>query len=754
MLACVPFLGHAAPPPYAPAPNDNYWNEQWYLENLDTNAMRHGVDMNAREAWGISRGEGITIAIVDNGVELHHPDLTNNAAADLHWNFETDTPDGSHKIPSHNHGTAVAGLAAAEGGNGLGVTGIAPEAKFASWVIFNTNTSSGLFVSTNQLARMFEFDIERVQVQNHSWNKPGPALVPLSLPERLAISNAVLHGRGGKGVVMVHAAGNDRARPDRANNLGRDVNEDERVSSPLGIAVAAVGSAGRVASYSNMGAAILVSAISGDTYNGYYNLFTTDRLGSLGMNQISFDSDLADYVWGVFGFSGTSAAAPLVSGTAALILSANPDLHYRDVQQIMAIASRQTDLADPHMQENGAGLLISPNTGYGLLDAGRAVTLARDWVSRPPLTSVTYTSTEEKDVPDAGLRLHAHIAGAAEPFQPITALPGLGTYPDEPTPVLPLVFIGLATEPLELDLTGKAALIARGDATFSTKIRHAAEAGAAFAVIHNNVDGDRLNFLGGTDFVPIPSFSITENDGHYLRAFLTNGTPVQGSLALERAVYEFDVAETLLTEHVQVRVKSDHPLRGDMRITLVSPQGTRSVLQRLGNDTSPGPLDWTYTSTHHFFEASAGVWKIEFSDVVSENAGAVQFVSLHILGTPITDSDRDGLDDGWEAAQFGGLASNPSEDTDGDGLSNAIEQVLQTPAAEPVPAFGAALASWRPGIVRLAWEAAPGAEYEIYGGTAVDGPLNLITNIIPDKPNAAWFGTAEGPRQFYRVLRK
>src|SRR4051812_12503132 len=100
----------AGPLPYAPAPNDTYWGEQWYLENMDTNAVRQGVDMNARGAWALSAGEGITIAIVDDGVDLAHPDLANKARPELHWNFASDTPDGNHQTQADKHGTPVAGL--------------------------------------------------------------------------------------------------------------------------------------------------------------------------------------------------------------------------------------------------------------------------------------------------------------------------------------------------------------------------------------------------------------------------------------------------------------------------------------------------------------------------------------------------------------------------------------------------------------------------------------------------------------------
>src|SRR5690606_9631894 len=126
----------------------------------------------------------------------------------------------------------------------------------------------------------FQFQNQEVQIQNHSWAKGTTELIPLTDAERLAISNAISLGRGGKGVIMVHAAGNFRVFQ------ARNANDDERISHPAGIAVAAVRFDGRVASYSKPGASILVSATSGDLSAGFRNLFTTDKVGLLGYNKI------------------------------------------------------------------------------------------------------------------------------------------------------------------------------------------------------------------------------------------------------------------------------------------------------------------------------------------------------------------------------------------------------------------------------------------------------------------------------------
>src|SRR5262249_42153630 len=147
------------------------------------------------------------------------------------------------------------------------------------------------------------------------------------------------------------------------------------------------------------------------------------------------------------------------------------------------------------------------------------------------------------------------------------------------------------------------------------------------------------------------------------------------------------MTNTLICEHVGARVQTDHPLRGDLRITLVSPAGTRSVLQHFNSDTNSGPVDWTYWSTHHFYESSAGEWRIEIGDEALVASGNVLALSLLVRGIPIVDSDRDGLDDNWERSWFGNLLANPQDDPDDDGYNNAMEQAMGTDPTAPNDVF-------------------------------------------------------------------
>ena len=732
-------LSASEPIPYAPAPNDAYFGEQWYLENLDTNAVRRGFDLNARSGWTFSRGAGVTIAIVDNGVDLTHPDLTNQAASELHWDFESNTPQGHPKTDADKHGTPVAGLAVADGNNNRGVIGMAPEARFASWIVYKTNQSITPFVSGDRLAEMFQSHLNEVQVQNHSWIKSGPALVRMTPAEHLAISNAVINGRDGRGVVMVRAAGNERRD-------GRNANDDEYTADPRVITVAAIRSDGRVASYSNPGAPILVSAPGGE--QNYRNLMTTDRVGPKGYNQISFGNDLADYVFASLGFQGTSAAAPLVSGTAALLLSANPNLTVRDVQHILVQSAFPTDLDDPDLQTTVPGLRVSHKTGFGLVNAGSALELATHWSNLPPAIRITNTINRVSPIPDAALRVH--FAAGTNSSGSFIALPSAGLHPDDGTGRLPLVYVGQAVERLATNLTGKAALIQRGGTNYDVKLDNARRAGAAFAIVFNNTGTNSLELMGGTEFVRIPAVFISQSDGEALAALTTNST-VEAEIYLDTSVYEFTVAEPLITEHVQVRLDLAHTLRGDMRLTLVSPMGTRSVLHTLGPDISTLDGVWTYMSTHHFYESSRGTWRLEVSDEAQGSTGVVRSASLQISGIPIKDSDADALDDDWETARLGNLASSLDEDPDNDGFTNAREQIQGTDPKVNEHTLAVDLSAWNDSFLRLNWPSRSGVRYEILGTPALGQPFEILATLTGGFPRSAWFAPVDPAYRFFTI---
>jgi subtilisin family serine protease/subtilisin-like proprotein convertase family protein len=736
--------------PYAYQPSDTYFGLQWNLEHRNADGSSAGLDINAREAWALSTGKGVTIAVADTGVELTHVELARHATNAPHFNFAAQNTNGGpiSGTASAAHGTEVAGLAVA-GLNDARMVGVAPDAKLASWVIFTTNF---LLTSDQHLMEMYQYQSNAVAVQNHSWGENGTALGGPTLLEQIGISNAISQGRSGKGVIMVRSCGNDRS-------VGANANDDGYPSDPRVIAVAAVRIDGRVSSSSEPGACILVGAPSGDAAENINGLFTTDLIGTLGVNQISFfPPDLSDYVFNALGFSGTSASAPQIAGIAALMLSANPNLTYRDVQQILILSSRHFNFADPDLVRNGAGLLVSHNDGFGVPDAGMAVNLARSWPNRPPMTNVTVTATNREVIPDDGLRVLVTGSGVPGNLSSIRCLPSVGPHADTPTRILPLVDFGDGTNAAGFNLTNKGALIQRDGVTFASQINLAAQVGAEFVVMYNyltNSDpngapgGDQLLPMGGTDYVPIPAVFIGHSDGVALKALFQTNNNALAQIRLNSTSYVFTVTNTLICEHVGLRVKTDHQLRGDVRITLVSPMGTRSVLQRYNADESPGPVDWTYYSTHHFFESSAGNWTAYFSDEYAGATGTVQSVSLSIEGVQILDTDKDGLDDVWEIIHFACLNDGPKDDPDHDGYCNAREQIMGTdPNVAP---FQANLSLWSPSLARLSFPGASNYIYEVSVATNINSPFSFVTNLPFRFPETEWFVPYSLGRQFFRV---
>src|ERR1041384_1164978 len=129
-------------------PNDPQFLEQWALQNSGQGGGQFGSDIRARSAWDKTQGASSTvIAVIDSGIDFTHPDLINNqwtnslpsAEGDVHgWDFVAD--NGEIK-DEQGHGTAVAGIIAAEGNNGVGITGVMWQAGLMSLrVLDNTGT--------------------------------------------------------------------------------------------------------------------------------------------------------------------------------------------------------------------------------------------------------------------------------------------------------------------------------------------------------------------------------------------------------------------------------------------------------------------------------------------------------------------------------------------------------------------------------------------------------------------------------------
>ena len=341
-------------------PNDPFFNQQFNLRNSQ-------LDPGFTTAWDKYTGEGVVIGIVDEGVQSTHPDLRDNYLASASYDFASNDPNANPISQFAHHGTSVAGVAAASGNNGIGISGAAPDASIASIRLPLLVNQSDLIESHG-----VGFSNQTIDIYNHSWGPsddgqidgPGPLFIA-------AMEKSIAEGRNGLGNIHVWAAGN-------GNESNDDVNLDGYANMRYTIAVGAVGDDGQHAFYSEPGASLFISAISSDRDQ---NLISTDLVGRSGRN-ISVeeeDGDSAtdvDYT-GLFG--GTSAAAPVVAGVAALMLEANPHLSWRDVQHILAETATKNDPSDSQWMTNAGGFDFNPKYGFGTVNAAAAVELASSW---------------------------------------------------------------------------------------------------------------------------------------------------------------------------------------------------------------------------------------------------------------------------------------------------------------------------------------------------------------------------------------
>ena len=343
--------------------SDPLYPQQWHLNNPDDQE----IDINAPQAWEITRGcPSVLVAVIDTGVEITHPDLAPNH--DDRYNFDTY---------GNGHGTLVAGLIAAKGNNGIGVSGVAPEVSFVS----RHAVGSG---KTQTVAEAFLRDKEQVAISNNSWSNPSRGRFdPKNKVFRTAIEDGVTNGYGGKGIFYTFAGGNNHKYGSNSgyHSLGRYYSV---------ATICAVNKNGERSSYSDKGANLWVCAPSG--------LTTTDIVGIGG-----YDSAGGDYVHNIV---GTSAAAPIVSGVAALMRSINPELGWRDIRLILAVTAQKNDSPNPgwfqgvasYDDSNYSGSLYQHNHeyGFGLVNAEAAVLKSQSWNN---VGDMVKSSSQSKDIP-------------------------------------------------------------------------------------------------------------------------------------------------------------------------------------------------------------------------------------------------------------------------------------------------------------------------------------------------------------------
>ena len=353
----------SAPTQFVP-PSDDLLSWQWHLDNTGLHrghsvGFRKGADARVRAAWEAARTLGdpsVTVAVIDDGFDLGHPDISGPAKVVAPWDFTRRTDSPAPDFDAANwHGTACAGVAVGSADT-AGIVGAAPHSTLMPirW---------GRGLTDGEIEDWFGWATDHgASVVSCSWGATADVF-HLSTRMARAITRCATQGRGGRGCVVVFAAGNDSQDIDDPDGSYHD----GFANHPDVIAVAASTSMDERSDYSNFGKAVSICAPSDGA--GGWGITTSDVRGTFVRGGVRIEAGYAPGPYDV-NFGGTSSACPLVAGVAALVLSLNPSVSAQDVKSVLERTARQ--IGDPASYVNGH----SPFFGHGCVDALAAVTAA------------------------------------------------------------------------------------------------------------------------------------------------------------------------------------------------------------------------------------------------------------------------------------------------------------------------------------------------------------------------------------------
>ena len=400
------------------------------------------LNVDAVHKQGI-KGQGVNVLVLDDGVEINHEDLKDNVNPSMTWNFQNNNTDPTPTAIDDAHGTNVAGIIAAVQ-NGIGVMGIAPRVTLGA-------AGDARKVNTAQEYAAFGGAPWSINAHIINFSLGGNPKVPPSYTDAIAVGGQPWTNlRSNKGLIVVQSAGNEyikfRQRDCRkVSNTTQIVSCENPVNetdllNPMRLSIAAANAKGYRASYSSAGSINWVTGLGGEySSTGNYGevgsaaneegpqIYSTDLMGcERGDSKNGLSAvDTAQFMIGgspinmeknpncnFDQMNGTSASAPTITGVVALMLSANPNLSWRDVRHILATTSKQMDpdygsrdgrnkqinlvdytftdststaltdgasatRVDYGWQTNAAGYKYSNWYGFGLADATAAVAKAK-----------------------------------------------------------------------------------------------------------------------------------------------------------------------------------------------------------------------------------------------------------------------------------------------------------------------------------------------------------------------------------------
>ena len=401
--------------PSRPTPagtDDPLLDHQWQIDNtgqspFGASAGVPGADMSMTATMGEDiGGRNVRVAVVDTGLELCHPDLADSIEPNASYNFlpstNIDVLDPFNTSTLGDHGTSVAGIVGAVANNGRGIRGISPYALLRGYNYLNAQSQTSYVSSLG--GSTSNPNSSDVDIFNMSFGSILPSGVNEANYEMFRDRVQTLRNR--RGAIFVTSGGNSfrlcySMRADLHGEIGcRDSTIGATQNTPFVIAVGSYAANDMRASYSAAGSNLWVVGPGGEASSGLLGTLTTDQFGRhkgygvLSARGIADESYRAinpdlDYM---SSFSGTSSAAPHVSGAVAILLEVQPDLTWRDVKYILAKTARRlhADISEityglvdaPHTFrlpwiENDAGYWFHNWYGFGAVDVDRAVALAR-----------------------------------------------------------------------------------------------------------------------------------------------------------------------------------------------------------------------------------------------------------------------------------------------------------------------------------------------------------------------------------------
>ncbi|GAB1605210.1 proprotein convertase subtilisin/kexin type 4-like isoform X1 [Argonauta hians] len=349
---------------------DTLWNEEWYLRN--TISKRDSAGLNVIPCWAQNiTGNGVKVTIVDDGLEWKHDDLRENydpnASSDM--NDHDNDPSPRYDPTNENrHGTRCAGEVAMVANNNICGVGVAFNAKIGGIRMLDGPITDSLE------AQSLGFNHKYIDIYSSSWGPldNGKTVEYPGVLTQKAMTKAIKEGRGGKGVLYAWASGNGGHKD--------NCNCDGYAASIYTITISSVTSSLSAPFYVESCAAALATTFSGGISLVGNKVVTAD------LHNLCTDQH-----------SGTSASAPMAAGIFALLLEANPNLTWRDVQHLIIWTSSPSGMSNGKgWKKNAAGFWSHTHFGFGLLNALELVNAARPykWKTVPEQHMCTATTSD------------------------------------------------------------------------------------------------------------------------------------------------------------------------------------------------------------------------------------------------------------------------------------------------------------------------------------------------------------------------